>query len=144
MNTVELEKIKFGCIQRISKQFLDAACEYQYDFIYDQVEMYMTGFLIGERLPDITVSYPKDWWEAFKDRWFPKWLRKRYPIILQNHTLSRSVVYPDLKVSLPKNNYKVVFGYTDSESLSRFKDEPYACHMGLSDSDIQEITKEDK
>jgi hypothetical protein len=25
------------------------------------------------------VRYPKDWWEAFKERWFPKWLLERYP-----------------------------------------------------------------
>lgn len=23
---------------------------------------------------------PADWWEAFKDRWFPKWALKRWPV----------------------------------------------------------------
>lgn len=26
------------------------------------------------------VEYPADWWEAFKDRWFPSWLKRRYPV----------------------------------------------------------------
>lgn len=25
-------------------------------------------------------KYPLDWWEAFKDRWFPQWLRQWFPV----------------------------------------------------------------
>jgi hypothetical protein len=24
--------------------------------------------------------YPSDWWQAFKERWFPKWLLKQFPV----------------------------------------------------------------
>ncbi len=26
------------------------------------------------------LRYPADWWQAFKDRWFPEWALKRWPI----------------------------------------------------------------
>jgi hypothetical protein len=25
-------------------------------------------------------KYPKDWWEALKERWFPEWAKKRWPV----------------------------------------------------------------
>ena len=25
-------------------------------------------------------TYPSDWWQAFKERWFPPWLLSRYPV----------------------------------------------------------------
>lgn len=29
---------------------------------------------------DQVFDYPADWWQAFKERWFPQWLLKRYPV----------------------------------------------------------------
>jgi len=26
------------------------------------------------------AKYPADWWQALKDRWFPAWLKQRYPV----------------------------------------------------------------
>lgn len=26
------------------------------------------------------ARWPKDWWQAFRDRWFPKWWLKRHPV----------------------------------------------------------------
>lgn len=28
-------------------------------------------------------SYPADWWQATKERWFPRWLLRRYPVRLK-------------------------------------------------------------
>jgi hypothetical protein len=36
-------------------------------------------------LPDQKITfecqYPRDWWESFKERWFPKWLLGKFPVI---------------------------------------------------------------
>lgn len=29
---------------------------------------------------EIEAVYPTDWWQAFKERWFPYWLLRRYPV----------------------------------------------------------------
>jgi hypothetical protein len=29
---------------------------------------------------ELLCRYPADWWQAFKERWFPKWLKYHYPI----------------------------------------------------------------
>jgi len=27
-----------------------------------------------------SVHYPADWWQAFKARWFPLWMQRRFPV----------------------------------------------------------------
>ena len=51
-------------------------------------------------LPKFT--YPADWWQAFKARWFPRWLLRRYPVrtaTVGGGWLSLDVhaLFPDLK-----------------------------------------------
>ena len=29
---------------------------------------------------ELLVKYPADWWQAFKERWFPKWLKRKHPV----------------------------------------------------------------
>ena len=43
----------------------------------------------------VEVKYPRDWWQHFKLRWFPIWLKKRYPVIFTVETIKVSCVYPD-------------------------------------------------
>jgi len=39
-----------------------------------------TNELLGNKYAENVIKYPANWVEAFKDRWFPKWLIKRHPI----------------------------------------------------------------
>jgi len=32
------------------------------------------------QVPGDDVSIPENWWEAFKERWYPKWLLSKYPV----------------------------------------------------------------
>lgn len=47
--------------------------------------------IYGERIRDIT--FPSDWWQAFKARWFPGWLLRRFPVRYQVWEVKR--LYPD-------------------------------------------------
>lgn len=38
------------------------------------------------RLVQRTVSWPKDWWEHFKLRWFPFWALARWPVKFEEKT----------------------------------------------------------
>jgi len=39
-----------------------------------------------------TIKYPKDWKEAFKERWFPKWLKHFYPVKYNIHEVKLSTI----------------------------------------------------
>ena len=45
------------------------------------------------------ATYPSDWWQAFKARWFPSWLKKRFPVrltkIIAEHMFPE-ITMPDL------------------------------------------------
>ncbi len=36
-----------------------------------------------------TVSYPGDWWQSFKFRWFPNILQRRFPVEWTDHVCVR-------------------------------------------------------
>ena len=73
--------------------------------------------LLGKRWDDImseqtietVVKVDADWWQAFKARWFPKWLLKRYPAktrdVVVKHTVPKIIqvynVCPHLDKKLP-------------------------------------------
>jgi len=42
------------------------------------------------------VKYPSNWWQAFKERWLPKWLRRRFPV--EYTTLAVEYKLPELDV----------------------------------------------
>ena len=48
----------------------------------EELAMEMRSMLAGrmEERIDIEEKWPSDWWQAFKDRWFPKWALRRWPV----------------------------------------------------------------
>ena len=50
--------------------------------IADLMVMELAAFLAGKKVNTIHVDieYPADWWQAFKERWFPQWMINRWPI----------------------------------------------------------------
>jgi len=65
----------------------------------------LRAHLASEKLSRIDVKYPKDWWQAFKEHWFPKWLLKRYPVQYHEEHYDVRAFYP--KVSLPQEQHYV-------------------------------------
>jgi hypothetical protein len=47
------------------------------------------------------ITYPEDWWQAFKERWFPDWLKEKYPIKYTKVVIDVWELYPTLQPALP-------------------------------------------
>ena len=45
----------------------------------------------------VTVHYPEDWWQAFKARWFPRWMLRRWPAKWVRISIDKYAVYPEFK-----------------------------------------------
>lgn len=45
-----------------------------------QLEHRMLRGVPLEHRDSVTVSWPADWWQAVKERWFPRWLLAKYPV----------------------------------------------------------------
>jgi hypothetical protein len=89
-----LEKLRVGVTKRLSRHLLDASVNLD---MADQIVMSITGYIWQEKLDHVEISYPADWRQAFKERWFPTWLLNRYPVIRQTHTFDMAALYPDYK-----------------------------------------------
>lgn len=60
----------------------------------------LEAFLYGEEAShSVQFSAPADWWQHFKDRWFPHWLRKRFPVQYrtQTTTMHAAKLFPHAK-----------------------------------------------
>ena len=73
-------------------------------------------------LEDMLCAYPKDWWQAFKDRWFPKWLKRHYPV--ETNDVWAVHKFPDLgtplgreRIHLEVRYAKGVAGQRDNHNL---------------------------
>jgi hypothetical protein len=65
--------------------------------------MRLTAKIAGQQLPDI--KYPADWKQAFKERWFPQWLLKKYPVKYKQFEVK--ALYPYL--SIPPHQEHLTF-----------------------------------
>ena len=89
-NTVVLERIKKGLRYHIPNSYLAHSVEFRR--MEDSALKCMVFTLIAEVLgrtvdrQETTVShnYISNWWQAFKDRWFPDWLKRQFPVTYTN------------------------------------------------------------
>ena len=56
---------------------------------------------MGNHLEKKHIEFPADWWQAFKDSFFPEWLLKIFPVIHKRVEITFDVLYPDFKPALP-------------------------------------------
>jgi len=73
----------------------------------------VTQCMLGHDVESIEVRYPADWIEAFKNRFFQGWLRKKFPIKYIKETMIKTVVYPDLVI--PDRGDKITYLHTEKE-----------------------------
>ena len=106
-HTVTLDKIKFGIQMMADPYLLDARAEILTDVLPSQMIIKLRGYLWGEDLPEKTISYPADWWQALKARWFPPWALKRWPVVRTVHHIKFSVYYPNFRVAMPKEKWRL-------------------------------------
>lgn len=51
-------------------------------------------YITGAQLDTQRVEHPATWWDAFKERWFPEWARRRWPSNSIVHVFDVRVLYP--------------------------------------------------
>jgi hypothetical protein len=66
------------------------------------------GFVLGRTLERQQVSFPSDWWQSFKARWFPRWAKRRWPVQFETIIIEAKALYPEANIAVPKELGKVV------------------------------------
>jgi hypothetical protein len=61
--------------------------------------------ILANPIKEILESYPSDWWEHFKQRWFPSWLIRRFPVREEVIWIKVADLYPSIAIP-PHQSYR--------------------------------------
>lgn len=105
IRTATLEKIQLKATQHIPGVVIeDLDVRRLDDYLAGAFAFSLRAYVLGERLPQKTIEHPADWWQALKARWFPPWALKRWPVRMTVHHIDAQVLYPNLRLALPKES----------------------------------------
>lgn len=77
----------------------------QYDIIARDLCFQLVTYIHGmlDHKIEIHEKYPADWWQAFKERWFPKWAKRKWPVRYSRIDVSERI-YKSVCPHLEDNN----------------------------------------
>jgi len=108
LDRVTLEKIKYIIVGQLDKRMIEPDVDvslleaFTESVINVRVRAMVWGEPVGE---EKVISFPRDWWQAFKKRWFPKFALRLWPVIYTEHHIETKAYYPDFRPSLPEQGY---------------------------------------
>jgi hypothetical protein len=91
--------------------------EVMLDEIFHDMMLRMRAYIWGEPPKVWRVKAPADWWQHFKERWFPEWALKRWPMVYRIDTVKMQVLYDRMKISMPDEHY-IIHTKIDTQELS--------------------------
>lgn len=97
---VILEKFKIGTELALSDELINAKVTHWIDEAHGFLRFQIRGFIWSEHLDSVVVKYPKDWRQAFKERFFTKWVLKKYPVQYTKRVFDVKVLYPNYRPTI--------------------------------------------
>lgn len=96
---VTLESVRFACQHHLSARGFYGAplttVSTMLDHMTNDMIVMMEREIWAEPKVTHTVRHPLDWWEHVKQRWFPAWALKRWPVAETVHELHIQRLYPE-------------------------------------------------
>lgn len=109
VNSYSAEKIPLCCQKGLTQNLLDvdhARWSQYLDTVTNEMvvslDTYMAG-IVSERIV-IDRQWPADWWQAFRERWFPGWWLARRPVQYERIHVDKkifSAVCPHVPITSP-------------------------------------------
>ena len=115
VDSVELRQQMFANSRGFSPAVMDAAkfqlCRDVVDQMLYEMRVFVWAEDLGENIQVVAVEQPADWWQHFKERWFPAWLLRRFPVRMEKFPhpvkVEAFAVYPKLPMALRGHTAKV-------------------------------------
>lgn len=108
----DLEKLKFASDRIINEIEANDLLNYREEPIGEvttrflecsvtaQLYIQLKSHIWGNKLVDLEFQYPKDWWQAIKDRFAPRWFRYRWPVKWHVVQVYAAQLYPEFKPTI--------------------------------------------
>ena len=78
---IHFQKLKRVAIAVLGKENIDnMTVMEEHAYGEDNYLVKMFNYQLGNKYAEKVIRWPANWKEAFKERWFPMWLKKRFPI----------------------------------------------------------------
>lgn len=117
IRTIRLNKLQVALTRHLATELLEPRVDFDERWIADDIVISVRGYIwADENEYHKTISYPADWWQAFKLRWFPAWLLQLFPARKITHEISAKTIYPELKVSAPHMAHHLMIQSFDAEA----------------------------
>lgn len=101
LETAVLERLKVFKTAKISNEILLQKPQIIAHILGSYIDELVFGletFIWKEDIGTILVKYPKNWWEAVKDRFLPKWAKKWVLIEYTEIVVKEELWHPDLVI----------------------------------------------
>jgi len=115
-STVVLEKLKYAIITFVPEAMIDDIRTSEHvSFIANDFAIQLRGFIWAEEksAQRQVVTYPLNWWQAFKERWAPKWALKKWPVQYKRVELDVKAIYPEFKQAMPDKTMRLTIIRSD-------------------------------
>ena len=94
VKSIDLVWRSFFVNHTISKEFSNVELK---TFLPQDMNVIVTQLLLhvaGEQIK--IIKYPADWWQSFKERWYPNWAKKRWPVCYTVFDIE--ILYPKIDI----------------------------------------------
>lgn len=108
----EFEKIRVQFCESVVLHNPDLRIDENY--IFKRLEYAMRAY-IWANPKHASIEYPMDWWQWFKDRWFPKWAKRRWPIKM--HRVDIREIFPFLSIDTPEYESRLLQVWSTHEKV---------------------------
>lgn len=114
---IVLEKFRIMFPVAFSEEYLGAIVDVRscYKPTIDEVVYQFNAWFASSKEEVVECKWPKDWWQAFRERWFWKWWLKRWPVKYKHRILEARVIYPNMEVPKQKWVPNVSLRYGDDD-----------------------------
>lgn len=94
---IRLEKLRVAAQVVVSENLLyDARLDIIEDMLTRQFRVTIRGSILKlGKGASMEIKYPQDWWQSFKERWFPDWALSRWPVRYKVHEIKAEALFPE-------------------------------------------------
>lgn len=95
---IVLSKLDYYIQAAVPANIPNARLDVQLSMTANHLITSMQTTIFGVVRENITISYPKTWWDAVKKRFAPYWFLKKWPVEMVEHTFAAHEIVPTLKI----------------------------------------------
>ena len=117
IDTINLERLTATAMEVVSAEY---RAHIDHDNIMRGLAYRLDRIVWANKIGEELESWPADWWEAVKERWFPKWALRRWPVRYRHLSLKAYHAYPSLNLQHHRPVLQFQhYTYTDSKPGGR-------------------------